>query len=193
MGGLQFLIVYIGLFALLTRSNPFTYLNHIIPAQLFAFASASSAATIPTSLNAVKSSGVVPDLIGRFVIPLGATVNMDGGAVYFVCACIWLAVLNGEEVTVASFFIAHHYCYNWKHRHCSCPFCKFGSYHYCVQHRLRRHWDTKRICIHHCHRLVYGSPSHRYERYRRLHCNRYCCPSVPCRRFSYRRRNQRQV
>merc|ERR1712003_96493 len=103
--GLQVFFVYIGLFALLTRSNPFTYLKHIVPAQLFAFASASSAATIPTSLNAVRATGVVPDLIGRFVVPFGATVNMDGGAVYFVCACIWLAVLNGEEVTFASFLL----------------------------------------------------------------------------------------
>jgi len=103
--GLQIVFIYIGLFALLTRSNPFTYLKHIVPAQLFAFASASSAATIPTSLNAVRATGVVPDLIGRFVVPFGATVNMDGGAVYFVCACIWLAVLNGEEVTFASFLL----------------------------------------------------------------------------------------
>merc|ERR1719343_1213456 len=103
--GLQIVFIYIGLFALLTRSNPFTYLKHIVPAQLFAFASASSAATIPTSLNAVRAAGVVPDLIGRFVVPFGATVNMDGGAVYFVCACIWLAVLNGQEVNFASFLL----------------------------------------------------------------------------------------
>merc|ERR1712174_76583 len=57
------------------------------------------------SLNSVKATGVVPKLIGKFVIPFGATVNMDGGAVYFVCACIWLAVLNGEEVTAASFVL----------------------------------------------------------------------------------------
>merc|ERR1719297_436530 len=103
--GLQVVFIYIGLFALLTKSNPFTYLKHIIPAQLFAFASASSAATIPTSLKAVKSTGVVPDVIGKFVVPFGATVNMDGGAVYFVCACIWLAVLNGQDVTAANFFL----------------------------------------------------------------------------------------
>jgi Na+/H+-dicarboxylate symporter len=103
--GLQVVFIYIGLFALLTKSNPFTYLKHIIPAQLFAFASASSAATIPTSLKAVKSTGVVPDVIGKFVVPFGATVNMDGGAVYFVCACIWLAVLNGEEVNFSSFVL----------------------------------------------------------------------------------------
>jgi len=103
--GMQVIFIYIGLFALLTKSNPFTYLKHIIPAQLFAFASASSAATIPTSLEAVRSTGVVPDLIGKFVVPFGATVNMDGGAVYFVCACIWLAVLNGEEVNFSSFVL----------------------------------------------------------------------------------------
>ena len=103
--GFQFVFVYIGLFAALTKSNPFQFLKHIIPAQIMAFASASSAATIPTSLEAIKSTGKVPDTIGRFVIPFGATVNMDGGAVYFVCACIWLAVLNGEEITVASFLL----------------------------------------------------------------------------------------
>jgi len=103
--GMQVIFIYIGFFALLTKSNPFTYLKHIIPAQLFAFASASSAATIPTSLEAVRSTGVVPDLIGKFVVPFGATVNMDGGAVYFVCACIWLAVLNGEEVNFSSFVL----------------------------------------------------------------------------------------
>jgi len=103
--GMQVIFIYFGLFALLTKSNPFTYLKHIIPAQLFAFASASSAATIPTSLEAVRSTGVVPDLIGKFVVPFGATVNMDGGAVYFVCACIWLAVLNGEEVNFSSFVL----------------------------------------------------------------------------------------
>merc|ERR1712029_641090 len=103
--GMQILFIYIGLFALLTRSNPFSYLKKIIPAQLFAFSTASSAATIPQSIRAVRSTGVVPDVISRFVVPFGATVNMDGGAVYFVCACIWLAVLNGEEVTVASFLL----------------------------------------------------------------------------------------
>lgn len=102
---MQVIFTYIGLFAVMTRSNPFNYLKYIIPAQLFAFSSASSAATIPYSLKSVASSGVVPDVIGRFVVPFGATVNMDGGAVYFVCAGIWLAILNGEEVTAANFIL----------------------------------------------------------------------------------------
>jgi Na+/H+-dicarboxylate symporter len=81
---LQFFVVYVGLFAFFTRSNPFAYLKCIIPAQTMAFACASSAATIPMTLKSVQSTGRVPDSIARFVVPLGATVNMDGGAIYFV-------------------------------------------------------------------------------------------------------------
>jgi Na+/H+-dicarboxylate symporter len=103
--GFQFIFVYFGFFAAATRSNPFAYMRHIVPAQTMAFASASSAATIPTSIASVLRTGKVPETIVRFVIPFGATVNMDGGAIYFVTACIWLAVLNGETVTAASFIM----------------------------------------------------------------------------------------
>lgn len=89
------LITYVGFFFLMTRTNPFTYLKFLLPAQTTAFACASSAATIPVTLQSVKNTGRVPDAIAKFVIPMGATINMDGGAIYFPCACIWLAVLNG--------------------------------------------------------------------------------------------------
>ena len=102
---LQVFCVYIGFYFLMTKRNPFTYLAKIVPAQTMAFASASSAATIPTSINSVLSTGLVSETVARFVVPFGATVNMDGGAVYFVTACIWLAVLNGEQVTAASFIM----------------------------------------------------------------------------------------
>jgi Na+/H+-dicarboxylate symporter len=68
--GFQLIFVYMGMFAILTKTNPLTYLQYIIPAQTMAFASASSAATIPCSLTSVKSTGVVPDTIAGFVIPL---------------------------------------------------------------------------------------------------------------------------
>jgi Na+/H+-dicarboxylate symporter len=90
---------------LLTRKNPFTYLKHIVPAQTTALACASSAATLPVTLKCVKSTGVVPDDIRTFVLPLGATVNMDGSAIYFPCACIWLAILNGIEPNVGSYIL----------------------------------------------------------------------------------------
>eukprot|EP00934_Nitzschia_sp_Nitz4_P005054 Nitzschia sp. Nitz4//scaffold539_size5834//2416//4052//NITZ4_009200-RA/size5834-augustus-gene-0.14-mRNA-1//1//CDS//3329554135//5044//frame0 len=85
--------------------NPFTYLPHIVPAQMTALACSSSAATLPVTLRCVKSSGLVPDDIRNFVCPLGATINMDGSAIYFPCACIWLAYLNGIEPNAGSYFL----------------------------------------------------------------------------------------
>lgn len=100
---LHYFIFYIGVFYLLTRWNVFKYMRGIVPAQTMAFASASSAATIPVTLRSVMSTGVVPETVARFVVPLGATINMDGGAIYFPCACIWLAYLNGETVCIFKF------------------------------------------------------------------------------------------
>jgi len=80
-------------------------LKNIIPAQTMAFACASSAATVPVTLRSVKATGYVSDVIARFVVPLGATVNMDGGAIYFPCACIWLAVLNGIKPNFAEYIL----------------------------------------------------------------------------------------
>merc|ERR1712151_24415 len=88
-----------------TKSNPFKYLVHIVPAQLFAFVTASSAATIPKSIESCVDSQMVPDVIARFVIPLGAVINMDGDAVYFVTATIWLGVLNGQDITASDYII----------------------------------------------------------------------------------------
>jgi Na+/H+-dicarboxylate symporter len=103
--GLQVILVYIGLFALLTHRNPFWYLSKMIPAQTMAFASSSSAATIPTMLDSVMSTGFVDVTVARFVVPIGVTFNAHGGAMYFVCACVWLAVINGQEVTTANFIM----------------------------------------------------------------------------------------
>lgn len=101
----QFLVVHCLLFFIVTRTNPFEYLKHLIPAQTMAFACASSAATIPMTLKCVRQTERVPEPVARFVIPLGATVNMDGGAIYFPCACIWLAVLNGIQPDAASYLL----------------------------------------------------------------------------------------
>jgi Na+/H+-dicarboxylate symporter len=102
---LHILFVHFGLFYLITKTNPASYLKFIIPAQTTAFACASSAATLPVTIRCVKSSGRVPTSIVQFVLPLGATINMDGSAIHFLIACIWMAVLNGEEVTAASYIL----------------------------------------------------------------------------------------
>jgi Na+/H+-dicarboxylate symporter len=104
----HFLVVDVGVFMFFRRKNPLSalaYLRQIIPAQTMAFACASSAATMPMTLRCVRSTGEVPENILRFVIPLGATINMDGSAIYFPISCIWLAVLNGEKINAASYFL----------------------------------------------------------------------------------------
>jgi solute carrier family 1 (neutral amino acid transporter) protein 5 len=99
------IIFHCGVFFLVTKTNPFVYMRFMAPAQTMAFACASSAATIPMTLKSVRSTGRVPDSIMRFVVPLGATVNMDGSAIYFPCACIWLAVLNDIEINASHFIL----------------------------------------------------------------------------------------
>lgn len=101
----HFIITDIGLFYLVTGWNPFEYLRFIVPAQTTALACASSAATLPVTLRCVKATGKVPDDIRNFVCPLGATINMDGSAINFPCACIWLAVLNGINPDAGSYIL----------------------------------------------------------------------------------------
>ena len=101
----HFLITDVCIFWLASGQNPFPYLKNIIPAQTTALACASSAATLPVTLRCVKATGRVPDDIRNFVCPLGATINMDGSAIYFPCACIWLAILNGINPDAGSYIL----------------------------------------------------------------------------------------
>ena len=102
---LQFLFTYCFGYWLFTRKNPFVYMKHLLPTQLMAFSISSSAACIPVTEEAVRSTGLVPDAVINFVVPLGATVNMDGTAVYFLVASVWLAVYNGITPTVADYIL----------------------------------------------------------------------------------------
>lgn len=103
----HFFIVYPLLFFVFVRQNPFKYMRYIIPAQAFAFASASSAATLPVTLDCVERTGEVPRSIKNFVLSMGATLNMDGGAIYFPCAIVFLAVSSGieDKLNAASYFL----------------------------------------------------------------------------------------
>jgi len=98
-------VTYTSVLGFMTKSNPFSYFKFLIPAQTTAFACASSAATLPVSMQCAEDSGRVPTSIARFVLPLGATINMDGSAIYFPCACVWLAVLNGITPTFGNYVL----------------------------------------------------------------------------------------
>lgn len=102
---LHLFLVYPLIFFAFTRSNYFAYLKFLLPAQFFAFASASSAATLPVTMKCVQSSKMVPDSIRDFVLPIGATINMDGAALYFPAALIFLSAAVGIESGPAEYFL----------------------------------------------------------------------------------------
>ena len=81
--------------SLLTRINPYRYLNNIREVPLMAFSTASSAATLPVSMKVVQEKGGVSKDSAAFVLPLGATVSMDGTAAYLTIAVMYIANLSG--------------------------------------------------------------------------------------------------
>ncbi|MCW8929765.1 MAG: dicarboxylate/amino acid:cation symporter [Gammaproteobacteria bacterium] len=83
------------LLALLTRINPYKYLKDIREVPLMAFSTASSAATLPVSMKVVQEKGGVDKESAAFVLPLGATVSMDGTAAYLTIAVMYIANLSG--------------------------------------------------------------------------------------------------
>ena len=79
--------------------NPLKFFKEAVPAMIFAFTSASSAATLPVSKECAEKMGADKN-IAAFVLPLGATVHMDGTAIYQCVATIFLATCAGVELTI---------------------------------------------------------------------------------------------
>lgn len=82
---------------LTTRCNIFAWLKNIVPAQIFILGCASSIATLPLTMRCVDASREVSHALSRFVLPLGATSNLNGTAVYMPLACIFMAQISGYE------------------------------------------------------------------------------------------------
>lgn len=83
------------LLSLLTKINPYKYLKAVQEVPLMAFSTASSAATLPVSMKVVQEEGGVSKQSAAFVLPLGATVSMDGTAAYLTIAVMYIANLSG--------------------------------------------------------------------------------------------------
>ena len=81
--------------SVLTQINPYQYLKTIREVPLMAFSTASSAATLPVSMKVVQEKGGVSKESAAFVLPLGATVSMDGTAAYLTVAVMYIANLSG--------------------------------------------------------------------------------------------------
>lgn len=78
-----------------TRRNPFSFMKNLAPALLVAVGTSSSAATLPTTTQCAIEANNIHPVTANFVLPLGATVNMDGTAIKYPCMVIWLGVAQG--------------------------------------------------------------------------------------------------
>lgn len=92
--------VYMLIITVLTRTSVIPFLSGIKEVQLLAFSTSSSAATMPFSIQAAEEKLGVEEKVSRFVIPLGATINMDGTALYQAVAALFLCQVFGIELSL---------------------------------------------------------------------------------------------
>ena len=94
------LIVLPTIYWIVRRENPFVYMGKMSQALLTALSTASSSATLPVTLECTEKAGI-SKRSSEFVIPLGATINMDGTALYEAAAAIFIAQAIGFDLTMA--------------------------------------------------------------------------------------------
>ncbi|KAG8434150.1 hypothetical protein GDO86_012501 [Hymenochirus boettgeri] len=83
------------IFFSVTRRNPFTFYGGIFQAWITALGTASSAGTLPVTFRCLEENLKIDKRVTRFVLPIGATINMDGTALYEAVAAIFIAQMNG--------------------------------------------------------------------------------------------------
>ncbi len=100
------LALMIGVYLLLvwgfTKKTPKFFLNGISPAQLLAFSTSSSAATLPVTMERVEEHLGVKKEVTSFVLPIGATINMDGTSLYQAVAAVFIAQAFGMDLSLGA-------------------------------------------------------------------------------------------
>lgn len=99
LGLFLMIVFYLVVVAVFTRKNPFWFLKQISPAQLLAFSTSSTAATLPVTMERVEEHMGVNKEVSGFVLPVGATVNMDGTSLYQGVAAVCIAQVLGFELS----------------------------------------------------------------------------------------------
>jgi len=89
---------------LVGRVNPIRQFQAMMPAMLTAFSTASSSATLPLTIECVRDNAKVSNRTSSFVLPLGATVNMDGTALYECVAAMFIAQAYGLQLDIVTQF-----------------------------------------------------------------------------------------
>ncbi|MDC0342457.1 dicarboxylate/amino acid:cation symporter [Flavobacteriaceae bacterium] len=98
-GLLVMVVFYIVLVKVFAKKSPKFFLNGIAPAQLLAFSTSSSAATLPVTMERVTEHLGVEEEVSSFVLPIGATINMDGTSLYQAVAAVFIAQAFGMDLS----------------------------------------------------------------------------------------------
>jgi Na+/H+-dicarboxylate symporter len=104
IGGLiHSVLVYSSAVKIFGKISPIKFFKGVMPATLTAFSTTSSSGTLPVSIKCVKENLGVSDKIASFVLPLGATINMDGTAIYQGVCALFIAQVYGIDLTAAQY------------------------------------------------------------------------------------------
>lgn len=101
LGLLLMIGFYLFIISSYTKKNPFWFLKNISPAQLLAFSTSSSAATLPVTMERVEEHIGVDKEVSSFVLPVGATINMDGTSLYQGVAAVFISQALAFDLTFA--------------------------------------------------------------------------------------------
>ncbi len=98
--GIMIFIFYPLLVTLIAKGKYLDFLRGIAPAQLLAFSTSSSAATLPVTMECVEENLKVRSEVASFVLPVGATINMDGTSLYQAVGAVFIAQVLGYDLTL---------------------------------------------------------------------------------------------
>lgn len=108
--GMYFVTVLIGLtihgfivlpllYFIITKRNPISYISNMAQALATAFGTSSSSATLPLAIGCLEDRNGIDSRVARFVMPIGATINMDGTALYEAVAAIFIAQVRNYPLS----------------------------------------------------------------------------------------------
>jgi proton glutamate symport protein len=95
-------LFYLLLVRLFVQIKPKKFIEGIAPAQLLAFSTSSSAATLPVTMERVEEHLGVNEEVASFVLPIGATINMDGTSLYQAVAAVFIAQAFGMDLSLST-------------------------------------------------------------------------------------------
>ncbi len=102
LGLLLMIGFYVMIVWIFTKNTPAFFINGIAPAQLLGFSTSSSAATLPVTMERVEEHMGVHKEVASFVLPIGATINMDGTSLYQAVAAVFIAQAFGMDLTLGA-------------------------------------------------------------------------------------------